>query len=630
MINKALLIEQLKRFWLVSLLFCTLFFGLMLLFVFSAHEGTQTMRGIMGFLKMEHTGLIFVSLALPVTVAACVFSFLYNRKASTLFYTLPLNRNQLFATNALAGIILCMIPVIFMSLLMLIPVPIADNRGWFMDTHFLPDAVFLDVATRSIGDAINPFPVVALFFLRLTLTVLFYFALSWLAFTLAGNFVIGILTAFFINILPTGLFVLTHAIADQFVFGMSGMNVFAPFETAIIYSSPLAWYEAIHRGVSLYAHFALVTVALFAGAWVAGRLRHVERTGDSIIFSPVKHLLIFLVSISFSIIIGMFIWTARPTPLFFHLGLIIGLVIGLVISQMIAEKSFQIGSKLKTFPYFIGVALVLYGGILFITQIGMLPFINHVPARDEIVGVSVSRWWHMHQSNRFDPETQFDVFVRNPEIIDMTVNAHQAILTERSDLDRASWRRSPITRAEMDWYFERGYSPSTPFHISYLLESGRVVTRSYDISGIVSARIGLDDIMHGSEMILAAHPSFTHHEIVNALVFWYTPRGYWNDGIERRRLDDPMDIIIRSPVQISELMYLLADIYVEQRLRDAHTNVTEYRPASFHVQFSIDWANAPRGNHMLMGGMFIDCAHVDALREILIGWGYALPNFSDQ
>ncbi|MCL2839772.1 MAG: hypothetical protein FWE05_03280 [Defluviitaleaceae bacterium] len=618
MISKGLLIEQLKRFWMISFLFSLTFIIAGIVIVLGRGYDFAPMQGVVEILSMEDNLILIISLALPLTVASFTFGVFFNRKASITIYALPLTKSQIGITNALAGIILCMIPIVIASLLLLIPIeynlePYVSGWGWMRLLE--NEAIFPNAIAH--GDVINTIPVVARFFARMTIIVLFYFALSWLAFSLSGNFVIGLLTGLFFNLLPAALVFLAVIIGEIYVFGFHAFNVLDRSMIVFIHSNPVLWrymmenHNRFETIMNPYLLFSGLTMVMFIVAFTISRLRKLERTGDSIIFTPVKHALIFLVSLCFMILFGGFLHMYDQPPLVFHIGLILGFGLGFVISQMIAEKSFHMIRKLKSFPYFAGLAVALYGITLFVTQVGMGAYINYIPPRSDIVGVSIDNWMPWHTT--FDTTYHQHLFVSNPDIIDLTVQAHEKILDERNYLNITPLRQSNVSQRRHR-------------HIAYLLECGRIVTRMYLISDTFAERTGFNDIVYNREMIVAGQLIFSHPELVTEISFYHMPEGYWDDDIWRGRVGSIT--YVNDPTQLEVLMHFFADIFVEQRQPAFFTMKPDphFRPESVNVSFIVDLDRLPTGTFGFMSGFTIDGEHLESLQDILTAFGF--PNFT--
>lgn len=627
MINKALLTEQLKRFWMVSALGCLVYFLLVFVLIYgTANEFAQT-RQLVDILAMQNPLPGMIAVVLAVAAAASVFSMLFSRKVSTVFYSFPLNRRQLLSTNALAGIILCLVPVLFVSLLLLIPVPHAASMPWSVPEGIgIPTQVHWPSFAFPSGlyatETINTFPVVALFFLRLVILTLFYFGLCWLAFSLAGNVIIGLLTVVFANILPTGLTFLMGAIGHQYIFGIDFANLTQVVRYVLALSNALAW-PFVFEGANWiwpYLYYSGLALVFFGGAFCISRIRKTERTGNSIMFSPVKNVLIFLVSTSFMVVIGSIVWEFTRTPVGLHVGFVLGFALGFVIAQMIAEKSFLIGRKLKYLLHFGGTAVVMYAMMLFVTQVGLSPIVNRVPAREEVVGVLVDRW------GRWRTAGDEDIFVRNPQVIDMTIAAHRGVLDNRGALDVAAWRRAmPHNRYQR--YFDRGIMPPRNIVFTYLLANGRELTRTYALSESFMTQFSIDAILSHRDMILSRHTIFNHPELVMGIEFRYMPEGTWDDDYWMRG-HWGMDVIrVHDPAHIAILMNWFADavVYQEQQIFRLTERDPHIRPASVDAWLIVDWNRAPRGIHGTTGIHFTG-EQLEQARQLLQDFGF--PDFS--
>jgi len=402
LVNKALLVENFKLYWVVPALsiLAYLLFMIFPLFAADADQQWGRARVITNIMAMQHPIILISIIAVPAIAVLCVTGQFFSKKRATALYSFPITKNQMFLTNALSGIILTLAPLLIVGLFLLIPIrfpELADNRWLFENSGFRNFFTGADIAP---GMLLNPAGQVLALLLRIVITKLFYFGLFMLAFSVAGHKVIAILLAAvmpFVAILAYALYVMLEMF---YVFGSAGRTDFTDFfDTVARYSNPVfAWSDSFDAGIHLYFWFATLTIVFFVAAFVINRLRKTERTGDSIMFSPVKNVLVFLVAIAAAIFVVMFASTFfnisafTANVAFYYVGLMVGFTLGFIIGQMIAEKTLAIGHKLKTFPLFAGVAVVLYVVMLIFTQFVITPVINRLPATD-----SVAEVWFTHR-----------------------------------------------------------------------------------------------------------------------------------------------------------------------------------------------------------------------------------------
>ncbi|MDR0273051.1 MAG: hypothetical protein LBI27_07025 [Clostridiales bacterium] len=372
-INTALLKEHLKRFWAIP----TLSALVLLLGVYAPMFGNTSSHNsalqLINIVSMGNVLMMSAIMLTPVVAVLCTFEFFFKKRAVTAFYSMPMNKDQLFATNAIAGTILSLIPIFVFCVILLLPL----NFG-YSDINF--DLSYIRYGYEHLlkyGD--NSFPLIAGLFLRLSLVTLFYFSLAWLAFSLSGHRIIGLIILVVMPFIPLAFIGLLEFIANEYA-GRGHFSIISgrTFEWTAVCLYPVAWGGRIRATRIIDPSEAIMipaivcttlTVAMSTGAYIISSIRKPERTGDSVMFIPVKNVLIFLFAFSFMFFGGLLFEGIWDNIAMMHIGLIVGFTIGYAVAQMIAEKSFQIFGKLKYFPYFFGTITVLYLLMLFVTKV---------------------------------------------------------------------------------------------------------------------------------------------------------------------------------------------------------------------------------------------------------------------
>ena len=518
MIKSALLKEQLKRFWAISVLGILVYVFFVLFPLYSAvsnENHNQVNRQLSDILNFGHLGIIFLQLITPLVAVFCVKGYFTGKNPATFFYALPLSKRQLFFTNTLAGVILCVIPLVVLSLGLLAPIEFYDvNRSmatpqafdWHQ--HMFPPVLFPGGVVD--GGVINTPAAVGIFFLRALTITLFYFGLFWLAFSLSGHGVVAVLLSGALPLLVVMLPTIFGGVAQAYVFGyVYNEDLFQALATL---TTPALWGalrspETAGQLVAAFANYIVLGAAIYIGAYFVSQIRKPERTGNSVVFVPVKNACIFILSLGAMLIIGALLWNLN-FGLWLYVGFVIGFSLGYIIAQMIAEKTFNVVDKMKQLPVFGAVAVGLYLVTLVFTQFGMGGYVNHQPARNEIVGVHVG-WRNLQW---YDPERDQYTFTGDPAAIEGTLQVHRNILDNRSSLhaipamhnSRFFYERygSANARWESSWLF------------NYLLADGSVMTRLYSIPFDYMEPLGLSALLESEPIILSNHMLLTRPEVI--------------------------------------------------------------------------------------------------------------------
>ncbi|MCL2576678.1 MAG: hypothetical protein FWE27_01320 [Defluviitaleaceae bacterium] len=546
MINKALFTEQLKRFWAVPALAALMY----LLFVYAnivgadRHDDWWAMQQLVNVISMRHEWMLYIMLLTPVITAFCVFGCFFNKRSAAVFYSFPLNKNQLFITNTFAGIILSLIPVIIFCAVLLFPLEFSFDPSQHMrgevsavrpSAGYVPIADYKEMFGIPIGlfpgnsiesTVINSFPVVASLFLRMVITTVFYFGVAWLAFSLAGH---GIIALLIVGVMP-------------FVWGtLIRRNVFNHTQAVLI---PAMIY-------------IVLAVAIFVGAYFVSRNRKPENTGNSVMFAPVKNVLVFMVSAVAMFILGLLFYSMSESFLMMYVGFVIGFAIGYIIAQMIAEKSFYILDKIKHFPYFFGTAAAIYLFIFIFTQYGIGFYVNRIPPQENISAVHVTNGWFFGGLSNED----FRMMANNdPEFIAATQQVHQTILNGRSYLQDVPNLNSGnrYTRTLNGVIHTR----ETLF-IKYILQNGQAVTRQYSLPGTFIEEKGLSTFLDGEGVVLSPFPALRMPEALDSISLMFDFSA-WDEERERWIYSDTENIVITDRAQMGTVLDLIAISAVEK------------------------------------------------------------------
>ncbi|MCL2357356.1 MAG: hypothetical protein FWC70_09420 [Defluviitaleaceae bacterium] len=676
MVNKALFIEQLKRFWAIPAIAAVLY---VIVYVMAANGNTwSALRNFVDIITMGNTYIQAILVLTPVATAFCVFSSFFHRRSVTAFYSMPLSRNQIFATNAAAGIVLSVLPIIFFCAVMLLPLAFQQNiradmqiqseqAQWaiyefpayqFSPQWHMTENLFLRGVTD--GANMNTLPVIGGLFLRMLITSVFYFGVAWLAISLAGHGFTAILLVGALPFLPAVVVGLADLTGTFYIFGyrFSGSPIPSSSSPFLAYHNPAAWAWLIRPDILSHTQaiiipsiiYIVLGAAIFAGAFFISRARKPERTGNPIMFAPVKNVLVFLLAFAVMIFTGVvFLRTSYSTAML-YIGFAVGFAIGYVVAQMIAEKSFHIVDKLRYFPPFAGAAVAVYVVMLIVTQFGAGFFINRIPHPDEIYGVHVSaggRWM-----SGISHEGWLRMINSDPEFIAETRAVHQTILDGRRELHSAPFMHVGHNYVTV---FDDGRVRSREsLFITYLLHDGSKVVREYSLPGDFIARAELEPFLTRSEVILAMYSAFKIPEIIESItIIFDTPTGIRDDGWFDSTFESAF---VDDPAQIAILLEAIADGVVETeiahradralfhfhhheralrewRAANPEASLVEAEeiftlpPARVTTNFSFDWSVTDRYfiHHMWGGNTFIGDS-VDNLRGLLEEMGIPLAD----
>jgi hypothetical protein len=317
----------------------------------------------------------------------------------------------------------------------------------------------------------------------------------WLAMSLAGHKFAAIGLAVVFLFVPFAVNFLVF-IARIYIYGFA--NRWFYFNTDVYLSPIIAMARRWDFNFYLVAIYVVFGLLLYAGAFFISRARKAEFVGDMFVFARVKLVVVFLGAFATMIFGGLFALRSFLSVEKMYLGLAIGFVIGFFIAWIIAEKSFFILHKAKLLPHFCGVVVGLYVLMLFVTQIGIGFWVNHIPPQEQVERVTffpngTLHWRYHFLSNRVSTD--------DPENIMQIQDFHRDILAARPFPHRSIWFFI------YEWNREYFYNQENYVFVSftYYLTDRQEVVRLYIIPREFAENRGMMDFFYSDEIIIQRH-----------------------------------------------------------------------------------------------------------------------------
>ena len=398
------------------------------------------------------------------------FLYLYSRKKTDFYHSLPMKRSELFAEKAVMGLIYYLVPYIVIEFL---TVCVGSARGLF--------------SLELMGMAVK------MLCLHLLVYLMIYFSVV-LVLCITGNMLMGILTL-------GGMYL--YGIALEFALvacGLTFLDTFIDKRYGIMAfllkdASPAAFafslaaaYSAGHAAKYLVALVILIVV-LAVLSWIAYEKRPSEAAERSMVYRWVAVLVKFMVVIPTGLAVG---WIFYPQAdggtklIWWVFGLILGTVLSHGMIEIIYHMSFQ---KFFAKKMQLVLAGVLVFGCAMIYQKDLLHFDSYLPKQQELASVSLSNGFdmdyysHIERSadgnfyaltdnyNWYDPS---NALTGAEGIGDETYKALENIVKDSPNVDTEQKRSAFIS-------------------VKYTLKSGRVVCRGYwaDVQNLKSLMKGL-------------------------------------------------------------------------------------------------------------------------------------------
>jgi len=598
----ALLKEQLKRFWAIGvvLLIIYVLVGIVPLYVVGTIENDprapyNLAQNMIDMLSMNHPVPIITMLLGPIMAMLALFPYHSSDRAAAAFYSFPISKQQLFFTNIAAAMILMLLPLTVFTIALLFPVYYTgdfvafDRLGRVSWSQAMRHPNIL-LAGLWEGQLINTFPRVMGLFGRISLGSLFYLSLFVLAITISGNKVVAVLLSGALPFIPAALHLLGRSISNLYLFGFSNHNVEDRIVNTLAFSNPAmfgqlfgagggnrwlrlplistnltVWPESITPYIISYT---LIALALLVIAYICSHTRRLERTGDSVVFTAMKNVCVFVVAMAGMLFMGFIFFGMTRNEISMYIGLVLGFVIAYIIGQMIAEKSLDVRHKIKHLFLYGAVMVGLYVAMLLVTGFGMGFYTNRVPLASEVSGVSLSHGMRLNRMFMMSGES----FIEDANIIAKVTEMHRSIVDNSNRFRRL--QRGALTGIEWRYYEQ--------VPITYRLQDGSQMMRMYVLPRDFVRNIGLDEIRMSRASLLAQVRGLEYLDYVNSVELRF------NFATESGERDFLNEILVRVHEQ-DEIM-LLIEAVVEDYISSSQENHARWlREIDHGISYNHHW-----------------------------------------
>ena len=398
---------------------------------------------------------IAVAMAAGIMNAANGFLYLYSRKKTDFYHSLPVKRLEAFKEKAVVGLIYYLAPYIVMEFL---TVCVGAARGFF-------SLELMEMAVQMLC-------------LHLVIYLMVYFS-TVLILCVTGNMLMGILCLGGMYLYGIALELVLAACGQTFLdtfidqrYGIFGFLLKDTSPAALALSTADA-YSGGHASKYILA-IVILTIVLAALSWIAYEKRPSEAAGRAMVYRWVAVLIKFMIVIPAGLAAG---WIFYPqadgrSKIWWVFGLLLGTVLSHGIIEIIYHMSFQ-----KFFAKKVQLVLagVLVLGCALIYQKDLLHFDSYLPKQKNLASVNISTGFDMDYYSHIEKSS-------DGESYDLTDNynwyAPANALTGTDGIGNETYaalenivKDSPKVDREKDCsYF---------ISVKYTLKSGRVVCRAY-------------------------------------------------------------------------------------------------------------------------------------------------------
>lgn len=430
--------------------------------------------------RITQGGFAFAFFMAPIA-AMCVFSHLYNDRHTGAYASLPVKREAMFLSCALAG---------------LIPQLLAG---------VIAAAAALGVeASFGVVDITSLFTFLGTFCLH---TISFYgFALLCAQMTGA----ILVVPAVYIVLQFTAIVLqgVMQGLVELFLFGYSYSSLDIGFLTPFVYIINNVDYTPIHQGVGntftvvSYVFdgwlpcilYAVSGVVFAVGSFFLYRKRRMEAAGDFVAYQPLKPVFKWALGLGCGLCLSVLLASmfhrnqtdtilGMPSAVATLLFLLLGGAVGFFGAEMLMKKTFRVfgGNAWKSFLIFAAVVMLLHGALVF----DFFGYETRIPDKEDIQSVSLYA-----QGD--------DAVLTSPEAIEKVMTLHKDAIACEQENKEAQLR---------DWddmHYDTRY-----FSVTYFLENGRALERRYILCNtgtMLDVLNRVEDVMNSKEAILTRVP----------------------------------------------------------------------------------------------------------------------------
>ena len=381
-LSPALILENFKMYWYLPVLTLIVYFFGGIFPIITNYDKLYTISNLIAD-NFRNLSLVFIPLLLFVPlIASCIaMSFYHSESRALALHAQPYSKSRLFNSQVVSGWLMCILPLLVMSLLYLC----------FMK-EVTPDLTSSSLPYSYSDDYTNVYTTSAIFgWLGNSIVIMtFFFGMFVLAGALVGTTVMQVLlSGVMFGILPLMIFII-NAFCDSFLLGYDGMSDF--MERLMTDFIPLirivcGWGSATSWKLNL-AYLAAGIVMLILAGFAYGKAK-LEKVGDSMIFKIIEEIITYLI-----VFVGMaaFGWIfynmAANTKGVLVLGMVVGTLITFFVVKIIIAKSIKVFNKqnLASLCVFAVIAVLFTG----FTVYDLSGFANRLPDENKIQSVELS------------------------------------------------------------------------------------------------------------------------------------------------------------------------------------------------------------------------------------------------
>lgn len=486
-LSAALILENFRLYWYVpALTFILYFFGG--IFPILTNYSNLSRIDVMISNNFHNLSVVFIPLLIFVPlIAACIsMSFFHSENRALALHSQPYSKSRLFNSQVLSGWLMCIIPLVLMTVLYLClmkEVPYNDATTVTYSSSGVYNSQTINLYTASA---------VLRWFAISSILMTFHYGMFVFAGSLVGTTVMQVLlSGVFFGIVPLILWI-TYAYCDSFLIGYVGMT--DTMEEIITRSNPIfrivvGWGDDEDFSIAVNMKYLIAGLIMLVLSRVAYAKAKLEKVGDSMIFRITEEIITYLI---------VFVGMAAFGYLFYSMGeygdmsrklMLCGFVVGTLITfttvKIILAKSVKILNRTNLCSLCIFAVI----GVLFVscTVYDLTGYTKRVPDIDKVESVTLDsstfasvdrRYYYIEKSIKKGGSDS--VSATEPEVIEAMLKLHKyAVENELYDNTNGVYLVEYASNGA-DAYGEN-IVPYDTVKFEYKLKNGRIFERRFSI-----------------------------------------------------------------------------------------------------------------------------------------------------
>ena len=404
-LSKALIVENIKMYWyLPALSFITYFMaGIFPLLTDPTMVTLENHWYLDDCLNNWNVAYVILLVAAPLIASMLLMGYLHNPVRALAVHAQPFSRNKIFCSHVVTGWLMCVAPLIPMTLLYII------------------------VASRGTQP---------LYWCAMSVIIItFFYGMFTLAGALVGTTVMHLLlSGVFFGIVPLVIWI-AMMYCEGFLPGF--YSIPDGVVTFMSWSNPLLAMLMEGNGTEDYtglqiAGYIIASIVMLVLAFVAYSKAKLEHVGDSMLYRVIEEIITWAIVFVGMAAFGYFFYEAVDRSNFMLLtGMAFGTILTFVVVKIILTRSIRIISK-QNFAS-LGIFVLLAALFTGVTVYDITGFAKKVPAAEDVVSVSRytfevygDRFYYSNFEDDFIPESDYEL--NDPETIAMVLDLHKYIV----------------------------------------------------------------------------------------------------------------------------------------------------------------------------------------------------------